>query len=359
MEEFAQTRELDNLFEDDFTPIPQPGAQNVEPRNQQVQQRHSIRSSAPKASDPPANDQVDPNATIRPPSAVRGDRSATGGINKPKLTETELSARLAAAKLNNARREEAHRLAEADEASFQKREAQASQKRREEGAARRAMEGEREKNRLRKLGAQRGREWDEGKEEQDTTSSPNTSQYRRGAHGGIARRGGRQQDVYDDYGRGDQDPEGSGYGYTPRGGRSGRGRSDRSRGDTGRGRGPRGRGSSNQHHEPNPREPPHSAPPKLHAETEFPSLPRANPPHRSSESQSALRQEVPQKPQPAPLQSEEDTAGDGSAGTGTGTGSRVAELKDPPSQITETFSPVGEKQSWSDQVETQAPKGGW
>lgn len=92
-----------------------------------------------------------------------------------------------AAKLNNARREEAHRLAEADEASFQKREMQALVKRREEGAARRYMDTEREKNRMRKLGAQGGREWDEGKETQEAGNGRgNGSFYRRGVHIAVA-----------------------------------------------------------------------------------------------------------------------------------------------------------------------------
>lgn len=382
MDEFAQTREPDNLFDDDFTPIPPSGvqniesqnpsgAQNIESQNRPVQHGHSVRSSAPKPSGASANENPDLNTATRPPSAVRGDRSATGGINKPKLTETELSARLAAAKLNNARREEAHRLAEADEASFQKREAQASQKRREEGAARRVMEGEREKNRLRKLGAQGGREWDEGKEEQDTNPS-RASQYRRGAHGGISRRGGRQQDVYDDYGREDQDPEDIGDSHAPRGGRS-RGRggpSDRSRADNRGGRGGRGpRGRGNHHHNgQEPRDPPHpSAPPILDAETEFPSLPPPTnpPPHSSSK-----------EPQPTPLQEPPQTltaaaaavaapsaqtknnaaaAGDGSPARG----SWVMGSKEDPRTAGETLSPRADKESWFDQVETQAPPGKW
>lgn len=354
MDEFAQTREPDNLFEDDFTPIPQSGTQIVEQQNQNVQDERPINSSIPNPSEASVNEKPDANITTRPPSAVRGDRSATGGVNKPKLTESELSARLAAAKLNNARREEAHRLAEADEASFQKREAQASQKRREEGAARRAMEGEREKNRLRKLGAQGGREWDEGKEEQEP-NSPRTSQYRRGAHGGVSRQGGRQQDVYDDHGQGNQYHENFGQGSAPRGGR-GRGRGDRSRGDRGQGRGMRGRGGyyDNRHAPREPLNPP--GPPVLNAESDFPSLPPANPPHRSEKSQPDRQNETRDAPPSSsqPQNSIDATAVDGSAATGSVT----AEPKDRPKTV-EAFSPVGEKQSWFDQVETQAPRGGW
>lgn len=193
MDEFAQTRQPDNLFDDDFTPISvEPAAQETTPRRNHTQGRNpnpSSSNSRPMAK-PADNEEVSKAPNTEPASrAVRGDRSATGGITKPKLTEEELSARLEAVKLNNARREAAHRLAEADEASFQKREAQEVQKRKELGVAREAMEKEREKNRLRKLGAQAGREWDEGKED-EPIRLPGESQYRRGVHGGIAYSGG-------------------------------------------------------------------------------------------------------------------------------------------------------------------------
>ena len=167
----------------------------------------------------------------------------TGGIQKPKLTEDELSARLEAAKLNNARREEAHRLAEADEASFQQREAKAREKRREEGAARRAMEGEREKNRLRKLGARGGREWDEGKEEE---VAGRRSDFRKGVNGGIGDVGKRTDtgEGFQIRGNGEGADE-SGYRGSTRGGYGGgrRGRG-RGRGGRGRGRGDHGGGSA-------------------------------------------------------------------------------------------------------------------
>ncbi|KAI4145649.1 MAG: hypothetical protein L6R39_003743, partial [Caloplaca ligustica] len=158
MEEFAQTRSPDDLFDDDFTPIdepvieefvqPQPAqrGRNDRPRGRgkgrPIQQQHqppkppahlslntpsnlSAPSTATVDTTTAESSAADPDSTPRPTTAVRGDRSATGGTAKPKLTEEELSARLAAAKLNNAKREEAHRIAEADEASFQQREAQA------------------------------------------------------------------------------------------------------------------------------------------------------------------------------------------------------------------------------------------
>ena len=281
MDEFAQTRGADDLFEDDFTPIAEALVQGNEPQPQisprgghngptprrgnrvqdsfsrqsrqktttQSPQSHvavlsdeSLAQNAPSSEGPgpdfstsPQPDGLQPQA--KPPTAVRGDRAATGGTPKPKLTEEELSARLAAAKLNNAKRAEAHRLAEADEASFQQREAHASQKRKEEGQAKRVMNMEREKNRLRKLGAQAGREWDEGKEDLERREE-SVGQYRRGAHGGVAyeaRRGGRERghgERPNGYQNGDYDQDF----HERRGSYRGRGRSDRGRG-RGRGRG--------------------------------------------------------------------------------------------------------------------------
>lgn len=276
MEEFAQTRGADDLFDDEFTPIDVPTFRTVEvaplQKQQQPQPQRGSRSdrairgrgnqiphqprqpcpqllsspSEPVASETPNDkpeisltnpsvplkNEADPDSTpqpqqLKPASAVRGDRTLTGGTLKPKLTEDELSARMAAAKLNNAKRAEAHRLAEADEANFQQREAQASQKRKEEGVARKVMNQEREKNRMRKLGAQGGREWDEGKAEQEPERG---SQNRRGAHGGI---------VYDNVSprREYQDRKPNEFherkeGFVPRGG--GRGRGDRGRGGKGR-----------------------------------------------------------------------------------------------------------------------------
>ena len=279
MDEFAQTRGADDLFDDDFTPIEAPISQSVElaspqqqPQPQPQVQRggrkdrttrgpvnqasHQPRQPRPQPqpslsetvtlknlngspetpsntqNSPPQNEtESEPTPQLqqpKPTSAVRGDRTLTGGTLKPKLTEDELSARMAAAKLNNAKRAEAHRLAEADEANFQQREAQASQKRKEEGVARRMMNQERETNRMRKLGAQGGREWDEGKAEQVPERG---SQYRRGAHGGVAYdatspRGDHQDRQFNDFRERRE-------GFSPRGG--GRGRGDRGRGGRGRG----------------------------------------------------------------------------------------------------------------------------
>ncbi|MCJ1282425.1 hypothetical protein MMC26_001748 [Xylographa opegraphella] len=290
IDEFAQTRQPDDLFDDDYTPITEPINQIVpptaprssypQPRARGSQARGRGRRGFPRSADnahhahptskstpnpaststviatapdsatsaeapastapaDPANVIAAADATNPAPksSPVRGSRLQTGGVQKPKLTESELSARLAAARLNNAKREEAHRLAEADEASFQHREAQAREKRREEGAARRVMEGERESNRLRKLGARGGREWDEGKapEEEKVRGA------RRGMYGGVVGggSGGRGRGGEAGYaGRGGDSP-GEDNIENPSGrgsfeGRRGRGRG---RGDRGRGRG--------------------------------------------------------------------------------------------------------------------------
>ena len=269
MDEFAQTRRPDDLFDDDFTPIiehtdsplqPQqaPRAKPFKRNNSQKPPPQIPPDTAPTES---ANITNAPEQAPKPPPAVRGDRSATGGVNKPKLTEDELSEKLAAAKLNNAKREEAHRLAEADEASFQRREAQASQKRREEGAARRAMDQEREKNRLRKLAVKGGREWDEGKEDQDA-GKDRGSQFRRGAQGGAGQRGGRGGKP----GYGDQDPENQDFSQRPGRSRGGnRGRSERGGG----GRGGRRRGGLTTANDETP---------KIERNEDFPSLPASQRP---------------------------------------------------------------------------------
>ena len=319
MDEFAQTRGADDLFDDDFTPIAEPTTQNLEAQQHSPQRggrngptpqgrgyRHpSVNTkSRPPASEqnttpsqssqsdthplhPSEVDQVTPfqqqpsPQQQRPPTAVRGDRTATGGIAKPKLTEDELSARLAAAKLNNAKRAEAHRLAEADEASFQQREAQASQKRKEEGVARRAMNAEREKNRLRKLGQQAGREWDEGKEEQEASQG---SQYRRGAHGGVAYdtvRGRGARNGYQD----------DGHNPVFDGRRGGQGPVERGRGD--RARGGRGRGEFNQGAHSRTTNATQKAP---DPEADFPALPTASKKKQPTPAQPTTKAEKPLSP---------------------------------------------------------------
>ena len=139
---------------------------------------------------------------------------------------------MAAAKIKSAERAAAHARAEADEASFRERERVAQEKQRQERANRRVMNGERERNRQRKLDAQTGRAWDAEKNEETLLNSRGRgSGYRRGMHGGIAHdvsRTGENPELEGDWESGRQ--HGNYRGRGPRGGRGG-----------GRGRG-RGRG---------------------------------------------------------------------------------------------------------------------
>lgn len=283
MDEFAQTRAPDDLFEDDFTPLPVPdypaqSADSVATPEVPSQISQNTQSKSYDSSSTPAEPHSESSIAaeqsiesksqpLPPPRAstpVRGDRHLTGGLAKPKLTEEELSAKLAAAKLNSAKRAEAHRLAEADEADFQAREAKAQVRRREEGRARRVMDMEREQNRIRKLGAQGGREWDEGKE--DATKSYDRGRgNRRGMNGGInVQRGGRARGLYEDglpnQGWGEQDP--NDFRGRGRGRGSGRG-PGRGKRDSGRG----GFQMSNQVSEQRPPDP----------EQDFPALPPSKP----------------------------------------------------------------------------------
>ena len=222
-----------------------------------------------------------------------------------------------AVKLNNAKREADHARAEADEASFQQREQVAQSKRLEERQNRRVMDGERERNRLRKLKAVGGREWDAEKNEEDFVQrGGHSSQYRRGAHGGVAYEGGcvgrRDEDAARTYANNDFDRRGDGQ--VPRG--------PRGRGGRGRGRG-RLRGGFDAQLSRDDNSTSQPAP----SEGDFPALPSE----------------------------EKDKKGE--KGDKEGVGSTKAT-----SQATDSFqSPVGEKGSWADQVEStvRAPPGGW
>lgn len=171
-----------------------------------------------------AKEKLPPTGPAQPTNrtpAVRGDRTATGGIPKPKLTKEELDAKLAAAKEKSKALSEKHAKAQADAADFEERERIAKQKRQEELVERRKLEGERERNRARKLQAVGGREWDAEKNEDD---------FRQPRYGQSIRRGpaDHQQDLSIYEWRDEPDgQDGHGHGR-------GRGR--------GRGRGGRGRG---------------------------------------------------------------------------------------------------------------------
>jgi hypothetical protein len=223
VDESMQTRPSDDLFGDDFTPLEQPVVEQtvVEPptteqapveqpapqptprsapqqnrgrgdgtrgrgrgrgrggrKEHQGQQNHA--QSEPKQTEQASEETQTPaqapeNAPTGPKketiASVRGDRRGTGGVRKPKLTETELAEKMAQIQIKNASLTAAHARAEADAASFAEREqqakAQSAQRAKEERRDRQQMMGERERNRLRKLKALEGREWDAEKNEDD------------------------------------------------------------------------------------------------------------------------------------------------------------------------------------------------
>ena len=128
------------------------------------------------------------------------------------------------------------------------------------------MEGERERNRLRKMKALGGREWDAEKQEADMVGDrrPNVGQFRRGAHGGVV--GGT------DFARGGEGDGRQRQLYVDEEAAAGRGQGVRGRGDRARGRGRGGRGGSlpmPSRHQPEDRGP------GIKAEADFPSLPTA------------------------------------------------------------------------------------
>ncbi|KAI9759250.1 MAG: hypothetical protein M4579_002459 [Chaenotheca gracillima] len=379
MEQFAQTRAPDDLFDDDFTPVsdpvPEPVPQVVAPsgpkgrggksqggpqsergnrgrgrgrgRDRESRKENPPATSAPSApSAPPATEtpqvegegevgQEDKSATLREngrSEAVRGDRSGTGGVRKPKLSEDELSTRLASIKLKNAAREAAHARAEADEASFNQREQQERAKRIEERQNRREMDSEREKNRQRKMKAVQGREWDAEKKEEDMVAGRGRgSQFRRGVHGGVTRNDG-DRGAGDSFGNlqlGDGAQNGRGD-YSTRGPRSRGGRGGRGRG--------RGRGGS----EPSPSQQERSdgnglgTASRSNADGEFPALPatKADP-------------------------SEKNATGSASGNAaGAIDATPVVENTDGPGAVTDTIplmSPKGETKTWADQMEAGTP----
>ncbi|KAH9211975.1 hypothetical protein DL95DRAFT_391999 [Leptodontidium sp. 2 PMI_412] len=147
----------------------------------------------------PSNTNTQPTADNTRTHAVRGDRSATGGPAHKKLTEEELTEKMAKMAILNAQKAEKHRLTEADQAAFQHREKELAKERREKAIAEkkneRVMEMERAKNRERKMKAQGGREWDSEKVESDIVDGRGrgrSSEFVRGGHGGVIRgaRGG-------------------------------------------------------------------------------------------------------------------------------------------------------------------------
>lgn len=289
------------------------------------------------------------------------------GNSQDKLTEEELSERLAAIKIKNAAREAAHRRAEQDEASFRQREHNDAVKQREERANRREMEGERERNRLRKMKALHGREWDAQKDEADFVEVRGTGKalYRRGLHGGVggagARgRGGHGDDVRDGgAGAGAVGPEsGNGFG-------NGRGRGEfiprGSRGRGGRG-GPRGRGRGGHFagdRAPHPGASTDASVPSVSSEKAFPALPPAakqdthsSDAHDASKASNNTARETSQE---LPRPQNDTPAGKESSHTANET--EASAPKDVvPSATDPSSKPAGANgETWADQVEAGTP----
>ena len=356
---FAQTRPPDDLFGDDFTPLAEPIIESAAPSLPSVHAvppsqipKHASRKHAnqvaPKQSPqyptkattkfpndgvttpaPPASAEPvqSPKSQI-PSGAVRGDRSATGGAAKPKMTEDELNAKMEAIKLKNVALEEAHARSKADEASFQASEAAVKEKQRQDRANRQAMLSEREKNAQRKMQAQGGRDWDATKEESDVVDRPHRKPLR-GAYGGVA--GGlptaRISEHHDT-----EDVEMVGQPGMRGGFRGGRGRS-RGRGGRG-GRGNTGLSSDNGQG--------HSVP----TAQDFPALNETTTATQSSKTTGARGGQI-------------DTT--------------VSDIRPAPNRVDSLGAVVtpGEKKSWAEQmddsttnwkadaVEQNAPKGGW
>ncbi|KAH0362210.1 hypothetical protein KCU65_g8202, partial [Aureobasidium melanogenum] len=224
---------------------PQPkDAANVQQEQQQQQ--------------PSSNTTAEPSKPAT--NAVRGDRTATGGLRKPKLSEQELAEKMSRISLKNEKLAAAHARAEADAADFAEREEVAAKRRQEERRERQQMMGEREKNRLRKLKAVGGREWDAEKpDDADAFGAPRQPGGRgRGAYGGIA---------------GQRNPDGSREGFGGHredftDGREYMYREDRGRG-RGRGRGGRGGGSGRGGRGPQQEK---SVPQSVPKPTDFPDL---------------------------------------------------------------------------------------
>ncbi|EXJ53953.1 hypothetical protein A1O7_09290 [Cladophialophora yegresii CBS 114405] len=290
---------------------PQPETTTTEPAGPQQPAPAPAPTSA-SAADDRATASASPSAVPAKPPAVRGDRTLTGGLARVKLTDEQLTAKLAAAKERSQNVAAAHARAQADAASFQERERIATEKRAVANKERRVMEGEREKNRLRKLGNREGREWDRDKED----VNPSAAGGRRGGGGGggYAEYGGRgftgaapstdddlRQYEWHDGARG----RGTGRG---RGGRGGGGR------DRGRGRGGAARGGSGPQQQQQQQ-------PDTSAEVEFPALPgsgagsssaaKAPQPHPNTKAPASAK-DTTQKPSPRRWDS-------GGAGAGGGT----------------------------------------
>lgn len=260
MDDFATTQAEVDLFDDEFipaseetVPIPVPtrpareghlswhrnnkGYENGQAGNAyRPSDRQMATENVTAAMEPPTENPTDlrPRNKItepREPVAVRGDRSGTGGVKKPKMTEEELTERMEKMKLISEQRAKQHDKQEADKAAQSKLEKLNQQKYAVELKATREQDMERAKNQQRKLRAQGGREWDSEKQESDIVDRGrgSSSQYSRGAHGGVPARRGLGSSRFADDAEANDDQGG----YF-------QGRDNRGRGERRGGRGPRG-----------------------------------------------------------------------------------------------------------------------
>jgi hypothetical protein len=343
MDDFAQSREPDDLFSDEIEPTEQKVTQGkgkaataptlAPPKSHP--QRHGASNTnqnhrggrrggqnggtttgrvdqpIPTASSPTAPTDTTATTNTNPPpskpaaaaaaadenriTSVRGDRSATGPAKPTKKTEAELTELMKSMQLKNAAKTEAHARAEKDQASFLQREQQAAAKRVEERKAIREQDMERAKNRERKIKAQGGREWDSEKVETDIVdrSRGGSSMYSRGAHGGVresgrgGERGGLASSRYGASEDAEEVPFGGGRGGRGRGRGRGRAEYDGARGG---GRGGRGRGGYFNGAKS-------AETPPLGGEADFPALPT---PASKPTSTPASKVETKEKPAVAP-----------------------------------------------------------
>jgi len=182
-------------------PAPAAAAAEPKPASASASASASAATPTPPTENAPVESAATPKPTEskeKPTLSVRGDRTLTGGAARTRLTEAQLNAKLANMRSKNEALQTAHARAEADQAHFEAREAVLKKKdverkkalaerQKAERQNRQQMMGEREKNRLRKLNAQGGREWDHDKE--DGFSGTGHDKGRgatRGAHGGIS-----------------------------------------------------------------------------------------------------------------------------------------------------------------------------
>lgn len=161
------------LADSKYAPKPAlPSQPQSQPQPDSSQDTRSDTAAPATAAETPTQEPSDPSLPPQAPTtkprapAVRGDRSQTGGPTRSKLTDSELRAKLDAAKQRSVDLAAAHARAQADKESFDERERVARVRRENEEKRRKELEGEREGNRRRKMeGLARGggREWDQGK----------------------------------------------------------------------------------------------------------------------------------------------------------------------------------------------------